>query len=285
VSIDLGREDRGVAADPREVLDREASPPDLVVSYADRPDAVIDIRLPDHRADTGAVIVLWHGGFWRAEYDRVHTRPLADGLASLGAVVLTPEFRRTGQPGGGWPGTFDDVAAAMDAIPVALAAAGRDPDSSVVLVGHSAGGHLAIWAAARHRQDPASAWFAPAGPVCGVVALAPVADLKLAARLDLDEGAVRVLLGGGAAEVPERFAAADPTRLLPVDVPVAVLHGTEDRQVPLEVGRAFADAAVAAGDDLRFDVLEGHEHFALIDPLSDAWPALRAALAWVTSRS
>jgi acetyl esterase/lipase len=255
------------------VLSRPAPPPDFTVTYGDHPDHVADIRLPSNTARvTPAPLVLFlHGGFWRHQWDRAHTGPLAADLAERGYAVAIPEYRRTGADGG-WPGTFDDVRAAARMVP-SLAAASRpgviDIDR-VILAGHSAGGHLALWAAA----DPTL-------PAVGVVALAPVSDLRAAYELDLDRGAVRALLGGGPADVPERYAATDPMGLMPVAARVVVLHGVLDLQVPVEMSRRFVTAARAAGGDVTLHELVDIEHFGLIDPASAAWPAVLAAFRTV----
>ncbi|NJC68971.1 alpha/beta hydrolase [Planosporangium thailandense] len=261
-----------MTADPREVLTRWAPDPDFTVRYGTHPDQVADVRLPADEP-TGPLIIFIHGGFWKAEYDRKHVGPLAVDLAARGYPVVTIEFRRIGQEGGGWPGTFDDAAAAVDRVPGlvadALAARGRGvPDlARPILAGHSAGGHLALWYAGRATA-----------PVRGVLALAPVADLVLAHRLRLDDDAVAALLGGGPDEVPDRYEVADPVRSLPSGVPVAVVHGTEDDRVPVEVSRSYVTAARAAGDVPTVVELPGTEHFAVIDPLAAVWPAVLAAL-------
>src|SRR5579884_2278738 len=136
------------ATDPREILTRPSPPPDLTLRYGPGPDHVADVRLPPARPGGAAPLVLFlHGGFWSAEYDRAHTGSLAAGLAAAGYLVCTPEFRRAGQEGGGWPGTFDDVSAAVDKLPGlvdgAIGAVHADA-RRVVLAGHSAGGHLAL---------------------------------------------------------------------------------------------------------------------------------------------
>jgi acetyl esterase/lipase len=146
-----------------------------------------------------------------------------------------------------------------------------------VLAGHSAGGQLALWAAADLARG------APAVRM-PVLALAPVADLSRAYALDLDGGAVAALLGGGPADLPDRYAAADPTALLPLGVPIALVHGTEDAQVPVEFSRAFAARARSAGDRVFYSELPGAEHFGVIDPQSSAWPAVLAALEAVAPR-
>jgi dipeptidyl aminopeptidase/acylaminoacyl peptidase len=136
-----------------------------------------------------------------------------------------------------------------------------------ILVGHSAGGHLALYVAA-HAPEA----------VGGVLALAPVADLAEAYRLDLDGGAVAALLGGGPADVPDRYAAADPAALVPVRTRIVVMHGTLDRQVPAGISRSWVAAARAAGTPASLVELADCEHFGLIDPDSAAWPQVVAAL-------
>ncbi|MGH8825727.1 MAG: alpha/beta hydrolase family protein [Jiangellaceae bacterium] len=246
--------------DPRDVLSRAGSPPDAVIRYGPSPEQIADLRLPSRRSEPMTSVVLLHGGFWRSAYDRTHTRPMADGLAEAGYAVVTPEYARTGA-GGGWPATFDDVARAVEGLPLLVGAAVDVSD--VLLVGHSAGGHLALWCAGLDLL----AGYA------GVVALAPVADLAEAFRLHLDGGAVQALLGGPPEQVPDRYDAADPCRLPVPTSRVVVLHGAEDAQVP--VGGSIRYAA-HAGADLR--VLPGVEHFDLIDPTSTSWPAVLGAV-------
>ncbi|HWG99022.1 MAG TPA: alpha/beta hydrolase fold domain-containing protein, partial [Pilimelia sp.] len=202
-------------ADPRSVLTRPAPPPDATLAYGPLPDQVADLRLPAVTGPARSVapagrggaplVLVVHGGFWRSEYDRSHVGPMAADLAARGWPVAVVEYRRTGTPGGGWPGTFQDVAEALARVPdlvagecAARGVPGPAPGGPVV-VGHSAGGHLALWLAATAPRR-----------LRGVLALAPVADLAAAHELDLDGGAVAALLGGGPADVPDRYAAADP---------------------------------------------------------------------------
>ena len=218
-----------------------------MVRYADHPDGIIDLHVPT--AGEGPLLVLVHGGFWRAEWDRRHTRPMADALRQAGYVVATPEYRRTGS-GGGWPATFDDVGHAVGDLPVLL----DDLDivvTTTTLVGHSAGGHLVLWLANEGL------------PIDRVVALAPVGDLVHAHQHNLDGGAVRDLVG-------EPFDAANPAVRLARDpgCRVVVLHGTEDVQVPVQ--NSLGWAADNPYVDLR--ILEGAEHFGFIEPGSQAWP-------------
>jgi acetyl esterase/lipase len=232
------------------------------------------------------LVLFLHGGFWRVAYDRTHTGPLATALASAGYVVCVPEFRRTGQRGGGWTGTFDDVATAVDTLPALVReAAGAPPisDGPVLLAGHSAGGHLALWAASRHRLPPDASWYAPEGQVRGVVALAAVSDMVACHALRLGQDAAGALLGGGPGRHPDRYRLADPVQLLPVGCPVRLVHGSADDRVPCGMSRDYLARARAAGDDAELDELHGSGHFEVIDPLSAWWPRVQAAFTALAS--
>lgn len=254
-----------------DILTRPAPPPDLTVAYGDHPDQIADVRLPPEGPEVRPLIIFIHGGFWKPTYDRTHAGPLAADLAARGYIVANLEYRRTGA-GGGWRGTFDDVADGVTEVPglvaQALGLADAD-DGGVIVMGHSAGGHLALWVAG-HVEG-----------ILGIVALAPVADLTRAYALGLGGGAVGQLLGGSPAEVPERYASADPIAHLPTRVPTVVVHGARDQEVPIEIGRGFVAAAQAAGDPTSLVELAGIDHFAVIDPLSPAWPAVLSGLATV----
>lgn len=269
-----------MTADPREVLSRPAAAPDTTLHYGDLPEHVVDVFLPSAARDNRTLVLVVHGGFWRVEYDRMHVRPMAEALAARGYTAAAIEFRRTGQAGGGWPGTFDDVARAVDVVPLLVAEALGTTLSKVVLLGHSAGGHLVTWAASRPSLPPSSPWFRPDAGADLVVDLAGVCELRHAHTLGLDDHATRELLGGGPDDVPDRFAVADPSVLRP-GAPVVVLHGTEDQIVPVEVSRAYVKAMLdrGAGSLVRLVELRGLEHFGLIDPLSPAWPAVLDALS------
>ena len=228
------------------------------------------------------LVIFLHGGFWRSAYDRVHVGPLSEALAAAGFAVCAPEYRRTGQPAGGWPGTFDDVAAAVDVLPQLAAQVScgvADPDR-VVLAGHSAGGHLALWAASRGRLPAGAPWHAPQPGAAGldvgvgVVSLAGVCDLAACYRLGLGSDAAGALMGGSPEQFPERYRVADPMSLVPASAPAWLVHGTADDRVPDALSRDYAGAAAAAGGRVQVELLPGVGHFEVIDPLSAAWPAV-----------
>jgi acetyl esterase/lipase len=264
-----------------EVLSRPARPADVVVRYGSGPDRVADVWLPapalspPESVGRAAPLALFlHGGFWRAAYDRRHTGPLAEALADSGFVVCTPEYRKVGQEGGGWPGTFDDVATAVQLLPdlVAKATDGTADPDRVVLGGHSAGGHLALWAASTaNRTESAKS------RLLGVVSLAGVCDLASCYLQDLGNGAAAELMGGGPSELPDHYAQADPMQLLPARVPTKLVHGRSDDRVPWQQSSWYAAKAELAGDIVECTLLPGCGHFELIDPLSSAWPAVLAA--------
>jgi acetyl esterase/lipase len=253
--------------DPRDVLERPAPSPDLVVRYAHHRDALVDVYLPPgigRPSHLGRLLVLVHGGFWRPTYDRRHLRPMAAGLAADGWTVASVEYRRAAQ--GGWPAAAHDVVRAAEVVTdlVDAAAPGRiDPHAPFVISGHSAGGHLALWAGLRAGSR-----------VERVVALAPVSDLAWAAGVGMGDGAVPALLGGLPAEQPAAYADADVIRHLDGRVAVTIVQGTADEQVAVEMNRRVA----YDHPHVRYLELAGVDHFALIDPLSPAFGTVRTAL-------
>ncbi|MGW1882842.1 alpha/beta hydrolase family protein [Streptomyces sp. NPDC001970] len=285
------------AAEEASALSHPAVAPDATVAYGEHPDQVVDFYAPRDSRDPVPLVVVLHGGAWRAPYDRQHVTPFADFLARRGFAVANVEYRRggslpqqrddedaTGPVAGRWPETFDDVAAALDALPGLTRTALPQADPRrIVLTGHSAGGHLALWAAARHVLPVGSLWRLAAAPVLrGVVALAPIADFGRAAELSVCGGAVHQLLGGKD-RFEERAAHADPAVLLPTGIATAVVQGREDTVVPQAVAEAYVDAAAKAGETVGFTLLEDVGHFPLIDPAADACAVVAeeiAQLAW-----
>ena len=223
------------------------------IRYGRHDDQVFDLRLPPTPPPHRLALVL-HGGFWRPQFTRRNTAALAAALAEAGWATANVEYRRLGA--GAYRAMLDDVAAAR----AHLASFG-----TAVAVGHSAGGHLALWLAAEGAVDAA-------------VALGGVCDLEDAARAGLGADAVHEFLGGGPDDAPRAYEEADPARRLPLETPQLLVHGTADDRVPVEHARRYAARARAAGDECRLLELE-IDHFAPIDPRNPVWPTIVAAMA------
>jgi acetyl esterase/lipase len=228
------------------------------VAYGPSPSQVADHVTPGLERANGASVLLIHGGFWRVHYGRDLMAGLAADLSARGYDVWNVEYRRVGEPGGGWPGTFDDVAAAASEL----------AERRAIAIGHSAGGHLALWLAAE-------------GVVSGAVSLAGVCDLEAAHRDGLGGGAAAELLGGSPDEMPGRYEQASPRARLPFRLPQLLVHGDRDDRVPLSQSVEHAAAARAEGDDAELVVVRGVDHFAVIDPNHRAW---QPVVDWLARR-
>lgn len=222
----------------------------------------------------GGVAVLVHGGYWKAGYDRSLEDAVAADLLDRGVPVWNVDYRAATADGGGWPGTLEDVAAACDLLVDVAAERGLDARRTA-LVGHSAGGQLALWAAGRRRLPADAPGAGPRLLPLAVVSQAGVDDLVDAASRGLGDGAVPALLGGTPEDVPDRYALASPTALLPLGLPVLAVTGTADVNVPPDQTTSFAAAARAAGDDVTLEVVDGEDHFAHLDPASRCWEVAR----------
>jgi len=235
--------------------------------YGAHPHQTCDLHLPAGRGPHPVAVVL-HGGYWQAPYTKLIMRPLCQDLARRGYAAWNVEYRRLGRDGGGWPMTFDDVATAIDL----LAGVGASLDlSRVTLVGHSAGGQLALWAAGRSSLPAGAPGASPRVLAERVLALAAVCDITRAARVAV------ALLGGTPSEVPERWAQADPMRGIPLAVPVCLVHGSDDETVDVQRSRDYAAAAGAAGAPVTLIEAPG-AHRSPIDPTTQAWGA---AAGWL----
>ncbi|SKC00920.1 Acetyl esterase/lipase [Arthrobacter sp. 49Tsu3.1M3] len=250
--------------------------------YGEDPSQWGELFLPEVAAPKGVVVVI-HGGYWRSQYGAELGEPLAKDLAAHGMAAWNLEYRRAGN-GGGWPNTFADVLAGIDKLGELADEHGLGLDR-VVALGHSAGGHLAVWAAGRRRLAGLGAPDADrqltrrgdddgAVQLTGVVSQSGVLNLAAAERLNLSNGAVSNFLGGSSEKYPKRHKFADPMSAVPLGVPVYAVHGTEDDTVPVSQSETYAGAAKAAGAPVQLLKVPG-DHFALIDPKAPAYRKCR----------
>ncbi len=250
-------------------------PPARSVAYGDHPLQVANLHLPAGEGGPWPCVCLLHGGFWRSGWDRTLMTPLALDLARRGLAAWNVEYRGTGRDGGGWPTTLLDVAAAVDRL-VDL----EEVDATrIVTCGHSAGGQLALWLAARPRLGVHAPGAAPRVRPVAAVAQAGVTDLAQAARDGLGDDACIALLGGPPDAVPERYAVASPAALLPLGVPLLLVHGLLDATVPVEQSRALARAAAALGESVELLELDDTDHFDVIDPGHRGWTGVADRLS------
>ena len=244
------------------ILDIPAAPPGVHIPYGGGEFQFGELYLPEGKGPHPVAIVI-HGGYWRARYDLRHIGHFCVALEKAGIAAWSLEYRRLGNEGGGFPGTFDDVRAGAGHL--AAIAKERSLDlRRVVATGHSAGGHLVLWLA---KQKGVT--------LRGVVPLAPVADLRRAWELKLSSNAAAELLDGSPAEVPARYRAASPIEMVPLGVKQRVIHGDRDEEVPLSISREYVAAARKSGDDATLTEPAGAGHFELIDPRTAAWGVVR----------
>ncbi|NUP58028.1 MAG: alpha/beta hydrolase [Pseudarthrobacter sp.] len=245
--------------------------------YGEDPSQWGELFLPDVAGGTGhrGVVVVIHGGYWRARYGAELGEPLALDLAEHGMAAWNLEYRRAGN-GGGWPGTFRDILAGIDKLGDLADIHNLDLDR-VVALGHSAGGHLAVWAAGRRRLGGPGGELQDTGDgvrLSGVVSQSGVLDLAGAERLNLSNGAVTNLLGGPSSDFPGRHQLADPMNALPLDVPVYAVHAEDDADVPVSMSTSYVDAGRGGTVPAKLVLVPG-DHFALIDVTTEAYAACR----------
>lgn len=267
----------GASAEPpapvtwAQIAAQPAPPPGERIAYGADSLQFGELRVPEGKGPF-PLVVLIHGGCWQNAYGLDHVRPLAAALTREGFATWTIEYRRIGDEGGGWPGTFEDAAQALGHVRALAEKHPLDLDR-VVLVGHSAGGHLALWLASRASLPDTHALAALEAPrVRGVVGLAAIADLA-----GYGEGrgscqqSVHPLMGGTPESEPGRYAAADPMRMLPPSTNVRLVFGSADPIVPPGQAEAYVRAVVAAGADARAVSVPGAGHFDVIAPFAPAW--------------
>lgn len=238
-------------------------------TYGSDPSQLGELFLPSGRRSFSVCVVV-HGGYWRAQHDRSLMTDLCLDLAAHGVAAWNVEYRRVGV-GGGWPETFLDVAAAVDLL--ATLAAPLDL-GRVSTVGHSAGGHLAFWAAARPTLPHGAPGADPAVRIGGAVSEAGVLDLALAAQIRPSAEPTRALLGPPEAD-PSRYELSSPRARVPLGIPQLLLHGDRDETVSIRIATSYAAAARDAGDPCELRVLSGVGHFEHIDARSYVWHMAR----------
>jgi acetyl esterase/lipase len=253
------------------------------VSYGPDRSQRADLNLPSG-AGPHPVMVVLHGGSWRSHYGKRVMRGLVGDLLVRGWATWNVEYRRVGD-GGGWPHTFADVAAAIDHLPAVDAPLDLE---RVCVLGHSAGGHLALWAASRERlpsRAPGHLDGEPRVRLRGAISQAGVCDLSGAGRR-FPAGAATAMMGGGPEALPERYDAGDPMRLLPTGKPLLLVHGTDDATVSVAHSRSYAQAARASGDEVELVEIAGQEgqHRRHIDPRSEAWSVVARRLSAFADR-
>ena len=266
---------------PQELAALPSRAPDRRISYG--PDSSQDgeLRIPDGIGPHPLVVVI-HGGCFKAAYATAQTLgAMADALKTDGIATWNIEYRRLGQPGSGWPGTYIDVGRAVDHVR-ALAVEYHLDLGRVAVVGHSAGGHLAMWTAARHRLAAASELYVTDPlPLRGVMDLAGPVDMT--ANIQGYEALCRdtvitSMLGGAPGAVPERYAEASAIKLLPLGIPQVLVLGSHEDYVPLPLVDVYVEAATRAGDQVRRILIPGAGHFEIASPLSFTWPQVKAAI-------
>lgn len=263
----------------RDLLAQPPSRPDYTIPYGSGPQQFGQLRLPQGPAQRALpVVVVIHGGCWLAEYDLHHIGPLAERITTLGYATWCLEYRRIGDPGGGWPGTFLDIADGIDHIQELAGRHNLDPDR-VIALGHSAGGHLALWAAGRLKLPAGSPLYREHPlPLRGAVSLAGIGDLG---RLEYQPGcgkAVLRLMGGTPGQVPERYRQGSPRELLPMGTPQILIQGARDPIVTPAGARSYREHAIKLGDPCSLVMLPAAGHYDVVIPTSPTWPAVEEAV-------
>jgi acetyl esterase/lipase len=221
-----------------------------------------ELRLPEGEGPHPLVIVI-HGGFWRARYDLEYIAPVCEALTRAGVATWSLEYRRIGNAGGGWPGTLEDVQSGGRHVRNLAQNYNLDL-RRVITLGHSAGGQLALWLGSNKNV-----------PIAGVVSLAGVADLRRAWELKLSKNVVAEFLGGSPKKFPERYARASPIERLPLGIPQRLFHGTADDSVPHELSERYVSQASKCGDDVELIKLKKSGHFELVDPKTEEFEKVR----------
>lgn len=257
-------------------MTKEAPEADARIAYGDDPLQFGDLRLPKDAGDGPfPIVIVIHGGFWKSKYTLDHIGHLCAALTAEGVATWSIEYRRIGDEGGAWPNTMLDVGKACDHLREIAQEYNLDLER-IVVTGHSAGGHLAAWVAARHNiPEGDTLYMKDPLVVDATVPLAGVVDLNLCWRMKLSNGIVEQLMGGTPEQLPERYEAASPGALMPLGVKQRLIHGTTDPNVPYEIANLYVQRGKSLGDDVELITLKGVGHFEVIDPWSKEWLIVR----------
>jgi len=258
------------------ILNRTPPPADDRVSYGDDALHFADLWMPTGEGPHPGAIGI-HGGFWRNRYGLDHFGHVCAALTARGLATWNIEYRRIGDASGGWPGTFNDVAAAANYLFDHAAKLNIDP-ARIVVIGHSAGGHLASWLASMANVPEESPIRDEPLDLCGAIPLAGLLDLRMTWAQGLGSGAVVELLGGAPDDVPDRYDAASPFTLAPSPAPHVVVHGSNDVLVPARMSARYRTEASKLGADVELLTLRNASHFDVIDPESSVWPEIADAV-------
>ena len=266
---------------PEELAAVPSRAPDHRIAYGSDPSQYAELRVPEG-SGPHPLVVLIHGGCFKAAYATAqYFGAMADALKEDRIATWNIEYRRLGQTGGGWPGTYLDVGQAVDHVR-AIASEYHLDLGRVAVVGHSAGGHLAMWAAARRRLPKASELYVTDPlPVRGVMDLAGPVDMT--ANIPGYEALCRdtvitSMLGGTPAAVPDHYAHASAIKLLPLGIPQVLVLGSHEDFVPLALVDVYVHAATQAGDQVHRILIPGAGHFEIASPLSFTWPQIKPAI-------
>ena len=277
----------GALMTARDLMSIPVQAPDKIVRYGTAPSQFGELRVPAGKGPH-PVVVLVHVGCWSSYAGAASIGAMADALKRKGIATWSIEYRRLPEPGSGWPGTYRDTATAIDFLRTLVKDHRLDP-KRVVFVGHSAGGHLALWAAGRSRLPRSSPLFAAAP-------LVPIGVVNMAGRMDMTAGieayeatcnapVVRQLLGGMPADQPGRYTDASPIRHLPLGMRQVMIWGSHEPYVPAAQAEAYVAAARRAGDDARLVTVPGIGHFETASPLSPSWPTVLASIEGLLRRT
>jgi acetyl esterase/lipase len=254
------------------ILTLPPPPYDRRIRYGDAPQHFADVRFPHSNSSTRGTrethrpaIINIHGGYWRAKYDLAHAGHFCAALTNAGCVTVNLEYRRVGDPGGGWPGTFEDLRRAFSYIQQHADELRIDP-AHITVTGHSAGGQLALCLTAHEPR------------IARVVSLAGVLDLHRAWELHLSNDAVVEFLGGTPQQVPEHYREASPMNLAIASAEQIIVVGTNDEDAPIELSRKYASTKKQRGENARYVEIAGADHFDMIDPRSKFWATISGAI-------